>query len=1699
MLPGAFTQAASVSRKARPRWARRGALSGLMLAGAALAVLGAALRSDYEVPASAQSTGAAAAHPRSQSSSTQPVDQARGDALIDQIRGLREKGEYAAAIPLARELLELRIRANGEKHWQTGDARRQIETLELISELPGSAQAELAESERDEARGFELRKQEKYPEAIAVYEKCLATRRRLLPAGHFDIGRTIFNLGLLQQAAGQNDAAQSSFIDASQIFLNLYGGTHPNLAACLSQLAATLFRQGKFDKALGFHESALRMRRELYGEHPSVVMSLRDVAGCLYALNRPKDALPLRQEAATMWERLYPAGAADAAERRDNDEQLATLLTECGDCLYATFRSSEALPYYERALSLRRSIYQRAGGAPGECEDRVELATSLYNVGLALQSQSRYEDALRCHQEALAIRRRLCANSPSVNAGAQPGDDPDVAKELDATGFCLSMLNRWDESIERHKAALEMLQRLKPGDSREVASSLSGMAMWLDLRGRAAEAIEYRRQALEMQQRLHQGQDHADVALLLDAVGNSLASLGRREEALKYKQDALVMYQRLEPGDSVLVANALCNVGDALAHLDRPTEARKIFEQSLAMYRRLGTDASWLYLIYSGLANCLVALGEPEEALKYYEELSALARRPLNSTQPAPSVESLRDDVAFRAGNRAAVAGGLLALGKSEEGLKYAQEALGLRRRLYAGDHAEVAFSLSQVAAALQARGWPAEALRHATDALEMRERLFTADQPDLVASHAQVAGFLMSLGRAEEALEHYQAALDMCRRLYSGDHAQLVFANNNLGLGLQALGRNAEALKQFEEALSMYRRLWEGDDWNLAIGLNNIGICLASLGRTEEALAKYQEALAMYRRLWPADHAGTAWSLNNVGACLCVLNRFEEALPYCQQAVEMAERQKYPQGHFWSATLGYIYLRLGRPADAVPVLINAITQIESLRAQAKGLSEDERITYFAMLKGFGAFDTMVRAQMQLGNGEEALRYLEKGRARSLMDLLERSRFDPLEQVARRAAEEHDTAKQERIAQVRAAIAQAELEVNNLEHEIAMVRSRRTEDDEAAKKKQADLEKLFADQRAARVRQRDAGRQWFELVEGVLQTSSPREPKELRGLLGSGERLLVYSVTAGDAVLLVVPPGSEPIRGYPLKWPDGTNLSEDSLTKAVDGYLQGMLRDGRATQRAEAQSELEQLKSVPQPTQAQRGEIDELTQLVEQIDRGSLSVGQAGGAGQEPTAELGARLFAALVPAEVWADIRTAPLVYLVPDGPLHHLPFETLVVAPGENAEQRRYWLDDGPPIGYGQSASALLWSKQRRDEQLAHSSEHAPQYEAVALGDPIFARSAGQESGAALPESGILVLDTPPDSPARAAGLSNGDVITAYDGKPVADDLELQDRVTEIEKAVRRGQRTRDPIKIAIWRAGRQRELSVPPGRLGAEVAAVPPPQALAAIQGSKFDAKTMAAERGNLLTRYGGLAPLPGTRREIMSIYHTLTGRDYAPERPGGERTSRENDRPEADPRAEQTRGLGATSQAATSQAPSAQPAAEVRLLLGEDATVTDLYALAPSARFLHLATHQLADETEFASYSSLALTLPPVISSADNGFLKLGDLLERWRDRLSRCELVVLSACETQRGRLQRDEGVFAMPWGFLYAGAPAVVASLWPVNDVSTAELMSGFYQRLRSSGGESKLSAFAAARRQLRQRYAEPYFWAPFVYIGDAR
>ncbi|WP_445632399.1 CHAT domain-containing protein [Nostoc sp. DSM 114161] len=146
-----------------------------------------------------------------------------------------------------------------------------------------------------------------------------------------------------------------------------------------------------------------------------------------------------------------------------------------------------------------------------------------------------------------------------------------------------------------------------------------------------------------------------------------------------------------------------------------------------------------------------------------------------------------------------------------------------------------------------------------------------------------------------------------------------------------------------------------------------------------------------------------------------------------------------------------------------------------------------------------------------------------------------------------------------------------------------------------------------------------------------------------------------------------------------------------------------------------------------------------------------------------------------------------------------------------------------------------------------------------------------------------------------------------------------------------------------------------------------------------------------------------------------------------------------------------------------------------------------------RIIHFATHGILN-SKHPELSGMVLSLFDDKGMPQNGFLRLHDVF----NLNLQAELVVLSACKTGLGGEVRGEGLVGLTRGFMYAGSPRVVVSLWSVDDQATSELMTVFYKKMLQEGLKPAAALRTAQLEIWRtQKYAAPYYWAAFTLQGE--
>jgi CHAT domain-containing protein/Tfp pilus assembly protein PilF len=166
---------------------------------------------------------------------------------------------------------------------------------------------------------------------------------------------------------------------------------------------------------------------------------------------------------------------------------------------------------------------------------------------------------------------------------------------------------------------------------------------------------------------------------------------------------------------------------------------------------------------------------------------------------------------------------------------------------------------------------------------------------------------------------------------------------------------------------------------------------------------------------------------------------------------------------------------------------------------------------------------------------------------------------------------------------------------------------------------------------------------------------------------------------------------------------------------------------------------------------------------------------------------------------------------------------------------------------------------------------------------------------------------------------------------------------------------------------------------------------------------------------------------------------------------------------------------------------------RIYIGAEAQEARVKAEAGGYGILHLAAHGILNDKN-PMYSQVVLSQPEGDTTEDG-------MLEAWEVmKLDlKADLVVLSACDTARGKVGNGEGMVGLAWSFFVAGVPATVASQWSVDAASTTELMVGFHRNLERHKGKAESLRQAMLKLLNGKKYNHPFYWAGFVVVGDGR
>ncbi|HKQ74382.1 MAG TPA: tetratricopeptide repeat protein [Blastocatellia bacterium] len=1523
-------------------------------------------------------------------------------------------------------------------------------------------------------------------QAIAKYEEA----RRL----YRDLGDTrgeavmLNNIGLAYHSLGEEQKAIDFFRQALPLLQAV--GDRREETTLLINIGGAYAAAQELPKALDSYRQA-QLFAQATGDRAGEAAAISGIGSVYYALKEIQKAIDFSRQAAALWQ---------AAGDR---QQEAIALSNVGAFYVMLREESKALDFYRQSIPL----FQASGDQGGQ-------AAAVYTIGKILLARGAQQEALEAyHQasllwraiddrflEAVALnhigeihraagqrQKALDAHLQALKSWRGLENRAEEARTLNAIGLIYASLGDRQRAADYHSQAVRLRGMGRP-PNQPAPSQVSGPA---------SNATTTQQKLANLEQALTRAREKKDrdmEAQMLINIGWLHHQTGAKEKALDYSSQGLAVARGAE--DKRREAIALNNLGLIYSVLGERQKALVHLNQALALFRKLDNRPEEANTL-NNLGAAYRSQGSKQKAIEYY----------LMSLDISQNAGDLR---------KAGIALNDIGLihqssGEKQKALEHYQRAVSFFRTR--GDKREEANTLTNISHVYHQLEEPRQALFFLSQALSLWRE---------TGESCRVVNALADIGRTYASLGEQQNALDSCRQALlllqtAGDRNRMQEAAllNTIAQLYDSLGEKQKALDSYQEALPLWREI--GNPRGQASILHGISKIYASLGDEQKASDYLNQALALGMPLtaitqtpssipslpnnallitfsndesvrqkefgklhqWlmdlrsAGDRAGEARTLRSIGNLHFSSGEQQQALDYYRQALAILRIEGDRSGEASThRDLARTYRSLGDKQQALEVYRQAAElfrasgdRVEEARTlgligdahsssgekqqaleyylQAAALFQaagDNRAAIVAIERVAAAYDSLGETRKVIEAYEQAIPLWRKlaGRVGMAKTLnLIGAGYEKLGEKPR-AREYHEQARSIwNVVGDPGGESATLYRLALLDREFGALSEARSEIEAALQLIESVRANVYSQELRASYLARN--RDYYELYIDLLMRLHQRRPSE-----GFNGLALQASERARARSLLEI-----------------LSEAKADIRQGVDPALLKRQMDLQRSLNAKAATQTELL--LGEPTQEQlttvKREIEALTAELQAV---------------ESQIRQSSPRYAAL----------TQPVPLTLAEIQHQTLDPETLLLEYALGEERSYLWAVTPTSItSYELPKRAEIESAARRV------------YDSLTARHQISAESGIQPQPAPAPQTETRRKDELTQSAQREIGLA------------VKTDQQYPEAAATLSRML---------LGPVAELARKKRLLIVAEGALQyVPFVALPDPQTL-----------TGGRDNGQPLVVSYEIVNLPSA--STLAVLR----RETAGRRPAAKSLAILAD-PVFDKEDERVKPAAVGEKAG---APAANPDGErilkhVSKKLGGDSVARRIprlpytrleaeriSALVPDAgrkqaldfaasratiasaelsqyRFVHIATHGLAD-SERPELSTIVLSLVDERGAPQDGFLRAHEV---YNLKLP-ADVVTLSACETGLGKDIKGEGLVGLARGFMYAGAPRVVVSLWSVSDIATAELMVKFYRKMLSEGQRPAAALQAAQIEMLKdKRWEAPYYWAAFGLQGEWR
>ncbi|MEQ8322458.1 MAG: tetratricopeptide repeat protein [Rhodospirillales bacterium] len=441
-------------------------------------------------------------------------------------------------------------------------------------------------------------------------------------------------------------------------------------------------------------------------------------------------------------------------------------------------------------------------------------------------------------------------------------------------------------------------------------------AVTLYAAGQRKEAIFPAKGALELADRAL-GSDHPLTLRSANRLGVFYGKLGQFDRAETLLRRTLVSRERIFGVDASDTLTSVNDLGVLYLDQGRYDDADRLLTRAFEMRERAPD------LNVSDTLNAVNSLGRLRASQGQYHEAEKLLKRAVESRE-----KILGANFASTLTAVADLGNLYVDLGRFEEAEPLLRRSVDAQARTIGETHPDTLNAQHNIANLYERQGRYSEAQQILIAVLSASEQVLGKNHPDTINAESDLAGVYASQGRYVEAEILYIRAHEAFEQTLGADSPNTLVLIQNLGTLYTLQGRYAEAEPLFLRALEASERALGEDHPNTLACINNLAGLYDRQGRYSDAEPLYQRALEARERTLGVEHLDTITSMNNLGYLFSLQGRFSEVEPLYLRVNGALERKlgaAHPYTMSSTNNLGFLYFRQGRFGEAEPLFRRAL------------------------------------------------------------------------------------------------------------------------------------------------------------------------------------------------------------------------------------------------------------------------------------------------------------------------------------------------------------------------------------------------------------------------------------------------------------------------------------------------------------------------------------------------------------------------------------------------------------------------------------------------------------------------------------------------------------------------------------------------------------------------------------------------------